>query len=783
MDWQRLTADVARVDQYTGRDLEAALQALSDEPHARAIRSSYRRTAALDGFLQTSSPFKDATAPAELSPDDHIDIWRIEEAIGVGGMGEVYRVSRDDGQFVQQAALKLMRSRDTAAPARFTQERERLAALEHHGISRIIDGGETSDGRPYMVVEFVDGEPIDRYVRSARLREESIIRLLIELSAALAHAHARLVLHRDVKPSNVLVDDTGRIRLIDFGVAALLDTDHGHAGPLTIGYAAPETLGEARLTVAADIFSVGIVAYELFTGRLPARTPNGAAVIARERLENADLRSIVAKATAESPAARYLSIEAFADDLIAYLAQRPVSARAGGRVYVLGKLLRRHPTGTALTVGLMVSLAAGLGGTSVMASRARQEAARATAALAQAEHALEKAEQNARIQDTYGDVLHRSFAGEGNTERMTELLLDRWRQAFALRDQDPKRAAEISFAVGRNFVERNDYRTAVTVLGPWIEAGFGDARLLTDGKLNLGIAHHNLGNTETATTLLMEAEQAYANSFDEGTFQHLVAQAQLAYVTMDPRRIESLETRLHDAVKGGGAVEEVAFYWNTLENLQIRRGDFEAAERSCLEASRLLDAHPLAEITGRDVILVNKIMYGTFVSQDFVRVRADIERLMSVEAKKGGDTIAMAYGHELLSMVRLFEGTPEGAVSEARRARELAEALAGRRSILYVNRTATYIEALAAAGHVDRAANVLEELERLLVDFPGGRYHPFILAKAYILAKTVGAEQASSWLKEMELTEAKTNRNVQANFRMSRLKSLGVVPALTGRDL
>ncbi len=777
MDWSVFSPEVLEAEQG-GSDALAAL--LDDGYEAspslrKTLDELQQRTTLLAGFMQTSAAIVAPDAPG-LEPGDRVGVWRVEDRIGSGGMGAVYRVVRDDGKYEQRAALKLVHAPDAEASARFDKERAHLALLEHQGISRIIDGGTTADGRPFMVVELVEGQPIDTYAADRRLSRIAIIGLLEELLTAVSHAHQRLVLHRDIKAANVLVDQSGRVRLIDFGVAGLLDTEHQPAGPLTIAYAAPEMFTTGRLTVAADLFCVGVLAHKLLAGHLPARDERGAAKVDQQAISDPDLVAILRKATLAEPDQRYAWAAAFAADLGAFMDRRPVDARQGGSAYRIRKFIRRNPVGTALAAGLLISLGGGLAGTSMMAARAEAEAARANAARAEAEYALDKAQRNSRVQEAYGDALHRAFGGEGNTERMTGILLDRAGEAFELRAEDPRRAAEITFAVGRNFVERNDYKTAAQVLQPWIDEGFGDPALLIEGKLNLALALRYQGEIEPARSLFEEVADEYADTPDEGSYEHLVALVQLTTLSRDDTRREQTTRQLEQALDRGGTVEERAFYLNSMAQMRRMDGDFEGAEAATVAVHELLSAHPLVEIAGREAILVNKAMYATFVSGSYATAREDIETLINELTQEKGESSLLAYAYELSSAIALNQEDYARAITDGEKASSVAERISGEGSAFHLGTSSALVEAYVGAGQYAQANALLERLAPL-VAARSAQDTRVALAKAYYLVKVDGAEAASAWLRQTEVTRWLTDRTPLYQFRMRRLEGLGVEPA------
>lgn len=295
-----------------------------------------------------------------------IDGWTVANRLARGGLATVYLAHRSDGSFDQKAALKVLRrGLDTDdVIARFRAERQILSSLEHPSIARIIDGGALADGRPYLVLDFVDGIPISHYCDRNGLDIRARIRLLISVLEALDHAHRHLIIHRDIKPSNILVTDDGHVSLLDFGISKLLDPNalpgaatwtRTGVALLTPGYGSPEQYAGQTVTTASDIYQVGLVAYELISGKRPfkgPRLPGESDVVAPSRVLDhskprrevvGDLDAIVCKALHDEPARRYGSAQDMRADLQRYLDHRPIIARPDTLGYRLIKLARRRP--------------------------------------------------------------------------------------------------------------------------------------------------------------------------------------------------------------------------------------------------------------------------------------------------------------------------------------------------------------------------------------------------------------------------------------------------------
>jgi eukaryotic-like serine/threonine-protein kinase len=301
--------------------------------------------------------------------------YRLERQLGQGGMGSVWLARRIDGRFEGVAALKLLNLAMASPPLqeRFRREGSLLARLDHPGISRLLDAGVSPGGQPYLVLEHVAGIPIDDFVREQGLGTADRISLFFQVLDAVGHAHANLVVHRDLKPSNILVTADGRVKLLDFGIAKLLDAEStGDRTALTLEggrvftprYAAPEQVRDEPLTTATDVYALGVLLYVLVSGRHPtsekARTPAEMvqALLEKEpaRLNLGDLDTVLAKALSKNPRERYQTVAAFADDLHRYLHKEPVSARPSSLAYRTGRLIRRNRAATTAVIGLAVVL-------------------------------------------------------------------------------------------------------------------------------------------------------------------------------------------------------------------------------------------------------------------------------------------------------------------------------------------------------------------------------------------------------------------------------------------
>ncbi|WP_088279384.1 serine/threonine-protein kinase [Ideonella sp. A 288] len=418
----------------------AAIDALPDA--SAAVKALLHRLAAraMDG---TGLDLPQAGALADAA-GDRIGPYVLLCVLGHGGMGEVWLAERPDGLPRRQVALKLPRLSGLGAfEERMARERDILARLVHPHIAQLYDAGITSQGRPYLALEYVQGQPLDLYCQTQRLGVDARLRLFVQVARAVAYAHAQLVIHRDLKPLNVLVDAQGQAKLLDFGIAKLLHEDAPSTGLTQIGmraftpeYASPEQLRNEVLGVASDVYALGVLLAELLTGRRPYRgDPRSAAETERAILDGevlqpslctdepalaralrGDLDTIVGKAMRREPAERYDSAAALADDVERHLRHEPVHARPAAAGYRLRKFVRRHRPAVAIGALALASAVAGVAGTFWQSLRAQEQAVRAEQSRDRALRQLAHAEAMDEL------MRHLLDATEGKPFTVAELL-------------------------------------------------------------------------------------------------------------------------------------------------------------------------------------------------------------------------------------------------------------------------------------------------------------------------------------------------------------------------
>jgi serine/threonine-protein kinase len=428
-------------------------------------------------------------APEDSRVGTLVGPYRLLRPLGQGGMGEVWLAERADGLYQRQVALKLLRSgyADPGLRQRFSRERDILARLQHPHLAELLDAGMDLQGQPYLALAYVEGEPITDYCQRLQLPLERRLQLMLQVCAVVSHAHANLIVHRDLKPSNILVTAEGEVKLLDFGIAKLLDADEGEppvhppteARAFTLHYAAPEQVRGAPVTTLTDVYSLGVVLFEVVTGQKPYRLrrhsdaewersimevsaprasslllrragEGGAAGSALRRLARrvrGDLDTVLLKALQKEPGQRYASVEALAQDLRRFLEGRPIHARPQGTLYRLRKYIGRHRWGV------------GLGTVSVLALTAL-----AVLALWQMQQARREIARAQAMQDfTVGLFDRAAGVRHGSFDVRQLLATGQQRGEVELADQ-PLSLADLEGVIGRLRIGLGDYQLALQTL-------------------------------------------------------------------------------------------------------------------------------------------------------------------------------------------------------------------------------------------------------------------------------------------------------------------------------
>lgn len=387
--WQQVKQALDEALDMTPAEREpylAKLQETDPEVHSEVLELLRAHLESTDFLERPAIPLNLTDLPLQFDPGQTLGAYRILRKIGEGGMGTVYEALREEDGVQLHVAIKLVRTiAYQELTDRFRAERQILARLAHPNIARLVDWGLASDGRPYFVMEHIQGECIDEFIRDRKFNVRQILELFLQVLEAVDYAHQRMIVHGDLKPSNILVTPSGTVKLLDFGIARLLDPHieakpgQSHAG-LTPAYASPEQLRGDPLASVSDVFSLGVLLCELLTGHRPYNLQAATPAQMSQQLagqeprkpsklaQNPDIRSeldcIVLRAIEQDPFSRYLSVSRLADDIRAFLQQRPVSAYSRSPWYVFRKGLVRHRVpvvvGTLGVVALSTALIAAL---------------------------------------------------------------------------------------------------------------------------------------------------------------------------------------------------------------------------------------------------------------------------------------------------------------------------------------------------------------------------------------------------------------------------------------
>ena len=514
------------------------------QAHARVGTDDFLRTPPTFVFDDVFDGSVDGLVAAQqVAAQSLVGPYRLLREIGQGGMASVWLAERADGLLERRVALKLPHVSWGAATFadRMGRERNILASLTHPNIARLYDAGVAEDGRPYLALEYVDGEPIDAYAKAHGLSVRARVGLIVQVARAVAHAHARLVVHRDLKPSNILVDAAGQTHLLDFGIAKLMDPQAGDdaqatqafSRALTPDYASPEQIRGDAIATASDIYSLAVVMFELLAGERPYRLGKGlgavalAEAVARADVPNAsavasdpalrrqlagDLDAVLSMALAKSGGERYRTMDALADDLERHLRGEPVRARPHSRWYHVRRWVGRHKVESGIAAALpvaalsgayaqalvLVALAAGAMLALWQRNRARQQTEHARAALQRAE----------QVKSFIGSIFTEAVprAGRGGAVTATDLLHAAARRVTHDLADQPEVAAELGLLIGAGFNQLGEVRAGLDWLPKVVEQSsraLGPTHLLSlQSRWRLAEAANSVGEVAVAQALL-----------------------------------------------------------------------------------------------------------------------------------------------------------------------------------------------------------------------------------------------------------------------------------------
>ena len=570
-----------------------------------------------EGFLDGGVPSIDVPLAGVV-----LGGYTLVSPIDQGGMGSVWLAERSDGRFEGRAAVKLLNASllGREGEARFRREGTVLARLTHPHIARLVDAGVSRAGQPYLVLEYVDGQHIDRFCDDQRLGVEDRIRLFLDVQTAVAHAHANLIVHRDLKPSNVLVTGDGQVKLLDFGIAKLLGDDEAMSlltreggVALTPKYAAPEQVTAGPITTATDVYTLGVLLFELLTGQHPTGLAAGSPIdfvkaitigksmrlsaaalgedtrLAAERagqrattperlhrLLRGDLETIVAKALKTNPAERYASVVEFAEDLRRVLDHQPIAARPDSVRYRATRFAQRHwrpvVAGMAALLVLLAVVVFYTHRLQVERDRARQEAIKAS-----------------RVSTLLTGVLLGAdpYRNPDSTKQTVEGLLDRAAERTAALEGQPDVQTEMFAIIGRTFQRMGLDEKALPLLQRAVALGrrsLGPEHVqLAQSLNNLGVLHREMGQARQSEPLLREAVEMRRRVLGPTHPDVAITLVELSRTLSDQGRLAEAEPLSREAL----TIRQAAFGEDHRETATskrelgvnlMRRGDLAGAE-------------------------------------------------------------------------------------------------------------------------------------------------------------------------------------------------------------
>jgi eukaryotic-like serine/threonine-protein kinase len=671
--------------------------------------------------------------PADALPDYSslaagaiVGAFQIEKLVGRGGMGEVYLAHRMDADFSQKVALKLIRPEAIGRMVHFENERRILAGLEHPGIARLIDGGLTPDGRPYMAMEFVEGRDIITYAKDHALSLDKRLQLFQQICDAVDFAHRNFIVHRDLKPANILVDAEGRVRLLDFGIAKL--TDEGGTALtqalLTPEYAAPEQLDGGAITTATDVFALGVVLYELLVAarpwstsqsvipasvkrrfdadpRLPSLVANASQTVSAKQLRG-DLDAIVLKALRPEPNMRYQSAAAFWQDIKRHLRREPVDARGDSRAYRYRRFISRHKIAVAAAVAVCMAISVGVAGVLWQAHKTALERDQVLAEMRRTE----------AVKNYLLLMFRTAGENQGNETTTAKDVLDQSAKHLSeqYRDQ-PQTRAEIVQALGALYLYMNDADGAAPLLENYLKSADTTPAARAEASSMLAEAELLRGNTAQARRML-DAAQSYWN---KNPAQH---QKSLVEIRQTQARIEKEESGLptsirtmqmalleHDAYYGRNS-SETANLLNSLGIAYQANGDIDKADAAFRDSWAVHEKLGSINSAGALLTLGNWATVA-YRKNDFARAEQLLLKATTLRRNLYGPSAALAAMQGNLGKIILKANRPNDALVQIEQALPIAREYTGEHSPLSIAILQSLTEARIQLGELKLANDSL----------------------------------------------------------------------------
>lgn len=717
-----------------------------DDSLLRVISELLESDRAVADFIEMPAfSIADALPTAGVPVGRHIGIYRIVNEIGRGGMGTVFLAERDDGEFSRNVAIKVVSSPFLGSDslARFRQERQILAGLDHPNIAKLLDGGVTDDGLPYLVMEYVEGEPLIEYARHHDLTVERKLKMFLKICRAVAHAHQNLIIHRDIKPSNIIVTHDGEPKLLDFGLAKMLDMQSPdltatNYRALTPAYASPEQLRGEKVNVASDIFSLGVVLYEFITGRRPfngdgstSRPGSASSDIAdperpstrllrslsgekdaagRRALERymsdvrGDVDNIILKAMREEPDDRYASVEQFAADIERHLDGLPIAASDPTFRYRASKFIRRNRA--AMIGALLVTIALLLGITATL-----WQARIAANERDQAQREKEKAE----ILNVFMQSILSAAAptARGKDAKVLEVMDDAAARIEEELAGQPELMAKALITIGATFNElgipdRSEplFRKALAILEEsdrYSQADVAEARGMLAVSL---ISQYKLEEGAGLAEQVVSTERSFGPERSEK-----LARALFILGETDVRlgRFADAESALAESIslcdRSGKETADCAYYRISLGRAKRFAGDLDGAEQIFRQALTMLSLLP--QKNGSHIATA-QLNLGEILLQrgEYQSALAQFNQADAYYKERIGDSLNLMISQYYISRAYFGKEEYRRSAEHARAAVSIAEKLNWTSNGNYVGALVTLSRSLSKTGNAAEAVKL-----------------------------------------------------------------------------
>lgn len=805
---QALDLAPAKREQWLA-SLPAEFAALKPRLQDLLSRAAGVETSDFLGTLPKFATPPDAERAAEdlLQPGLAVGAYRLIRELGKGGMGAVWLAERADGLLNRHVALKLPRASwlHEGFAERIERERDILASLEHPNIARLYDAGVAANGRPFLALEFVEGQPLGQYCKTLEGRPAqvlaAILRLFLQAARALAYAHGKLVLHRDLKPANILVAADGSVRLLDFGIAKLLTSGQAHETELTQHagralspeYASPEQILGEPLTVASDVYSLGVVLYELLTGVRPyklARVTRGAledavlhaeperpssvAESPRRALLRGDLDTLLLHALKKVPSQRYQTVHALIDDIERFLDGRPVLVRPDTFAYRAQKFVRRHKLGVAAVASVALAILAGSG-----------------IALWQAHVARAREQSALAVKDFIADIFRETTpsATGGKPVTAIDLLKQAEPRIAQIPRSEPAVRVELQTIVGDSLLDLEDSESAARVLAAAVSEGIKTLGpvdpIVLHARVRLAESHAYLGEYAKATKELTATMQAMEAAGLQNTEEYVLALVQRAAFAIDAADYDGAERFALAATAGArrvlgeksqpldGALQLLGIIYKNKHRPDLAARYSRQAYEMALQLHGGNARHPDvidAQMGYADALQLAGDLPGAATQMTNAVANAD-EVL-------GANSMMVGFFLRPLAEVERELGELEESIRHAQRSLQIVKAQDSPPAVAHANRLTTLGRALLDARHVDVAQASLAqalELRRTLNDV-GRRWG---VQAAYGSAQRMAGNFAAA---EQQLSDIPVDsEQLAAEDRVRVLRELGVLRARQGR--